>query len=675
MNLNFRSLPCAALLFMALHQTTTSLCAQIPSIEVRALSQAVAQAGSQIELSIAAGEHTGDLQKLLFSTPGINAEQGSTPAENPSEPAAPSGIFKVTIPPQAPAGICEVRAVGRLGVSNPRALVITQQPVVKISADHSTLLTSQDLSSQELLTDKIIVAHCQPQKRNYYRISLSAGETLRVSCYAQALDSLATPTLSLLSPQSEELSRSRATGSWPAEISYQTQEAGEYYLAVHDFLFGGGVEYAYALEHKIDSGKAPPSPMELDQLLRPTLEGTATSFHIDQIAAHSIATEQVLANSQTPPFAIPFQLQSDLNQTTFDFRATQAQPLWIEVSSAAYGQLTDPNLILYQLPASQDTNTAAQPTRITQQDDAPQIGDAAVKLTRRDPQFVWTAPADGTYQLELRDNESGSRPAEATQFRVSATPLHPDFELLAYRNSLTNNPAASHPFGSNLLTEGAETIRILVVRKHGFSGAVEVSAEGLPDGLLAPPIVIPENGSEGSLTLFRAAESTAWMGPVQIHGHSQSDANTAAIAQPATIVWAASPVHNSVRSRLTSELWIGANSSEAAPLSAQLGSQEILEVAQGGKLSIPIQLHRQPGGQADCLFRPQHLPPKTSVADVTIAAAQSEGTIELVVAADAPIGEFTFWLQNETKIKWEEKELTTWIPTLPQRVRITPAAP
>ncbi len=44
-------------------------------------------------------------------------------------------------------------------------------------------------------------------------------------------------------------------------------------------------------------------------------------------------------------------------------------------------------------------------------------------------------------------------------------------------------------------------MRVLVSRADGLTGAVEVSCEGLPAGIFAPPIVIPADRDEGHLII------------------------------------------------------------------------------------------------------------------------------------------------------------------------------
>ena len=51
-------------------------------------------------------------------------------------------------------------------------------------------------------------------------------------------------------------------------------------------------------------------------------------------------------------------------------------------------------------------------------------------------------------------------------------------------------------------------------------------------------------------------------------------------------------------------------------------------------------------------MRAKDLPPNCSCADVKIKGDAEEGKITLKISEKTPPGKYTFWLQNETKIKW-----------------------
>lgn len=656
-----------SLLCLAL--AASPLKAQTTSIELSALSQSLAQIGSSIELSVT-GTAVDELRQVQFSHPLVSsptnaalADPSATQALDQPPPVASS--FKTLIDPAAEPGRCEVRAVGRFGISNPRPLWLTRKPVVVAGADHTDAALAVDYP-----VDSIVVARCVPQRRNYYRCAIQPGQTLTAVAYAKQLDSRASPILVLYgpAPQRRELSRGRSVGNWPAQVSASIDEPGDALLVVYDAIYGGGIDYPYALECAIGTKPAPDATasattLELDQTMRPSLHGPPQS--VADIERWTVAS-QLLASAtsesaETLPVSVEGISTDDRADNSHDFTAAKGQMLWLEVASQRLGQLTDMRLLLHRVTstaASDASGDGSPPVESTQQilefDDPPVLGDAGLKVQSRDPQLNWAVPEDGRYRIELFDNESGQRLPEQSRYQLRVQPSEPAVQLLAYPPFPTNNPALSRPTGVNLMRGGTCSIRVLAVRRGGSSASIEIEASGLPEGVSCPPVVIHPTQTEATLTLQASESAAAWVGPLQIVGRVSADEPGSVEAQPATIMWPVSATRNAVQSRLCAGLILNVNIDDTAPLTTLLGDGSTLDVKQGEKLAIPIALTRRAGGAAACVLRPQNLLAKTGLAEVTIAADQAQGVAELTVAADAPLGEFTCWLQCETKIKWRD---------------------
>lgn len=112
------------------------------------------------------------------------------------------------------------------------------------------------------------------------------------------------------------------------------------------------------------------------------------------------------------------------------------------------------------------------------------------------------------------------------------------------------------------------------------------------------------------------------------------------------------PTRNTIESRLAANLTLRVNGLDIAPLLVELGGGQTLEMSRGGKLPFPVKVTRRTGGAGKCTLRPQNLPPKVTLGEFAVEGDKSEATPELVVAPDAPLGEYTFWMLNETPIKW-----------------------
>lgn len=639
----------ATLLSCGLLLPTTALFAQLPSVELHGLPQSAMQAGTSVEMLVTEGAYLDELDHLRFTTDSSPLGLGKQEHAHPLQcKRLPTGAMRITASPQAQLGLWDVQAVGRFGMSNPRRLLLTRSPVVRVASEHAQPATAMALPPRT-----IVSAFYSPQQRSYYRVELSPGDRLKVVAAARLLDSRAVPNLVLIDEQGRECARARAAGDWPAEIDFAVTRSGSYLLATHDFLFHGGGAYPYVLEYTLSDASDEKSEPELGQLLKPRLpDGTANArSQLSGFAYSGFASVPATTTSAKAELEPPFQIEDSLrahDSKHFDFVARRGQNLWLEIASAAFGQLTDPRMLLFKI----DPQNSDNHQRLLDVDDGPAFGDAAVRIRLLDPQVGWSVPEDGRYRIQIEDNEQGPRPADACSFRLTVKEAEPQFKLLAYHPYPNNNPATAKPTGSNLMLGGTETVRVLVVRCSGFADAIMLSVENLPPGVTAAPAIIAPSQSIAALTLQCEEQALAWNGPIRVVGKAAELTST---AESATIVWPVIPTRNVVEARPSSGLSLHVNAAESAPLRVQIGEPEQMhECSPASSLQIPVEVIRRAGGEGTCLLRPQDLPPKITVAELSIPADQSTATLEVKTAADTPAGEYTFWMQNETKVKWRE---------------------
>jgi len=112
---------CVAAVLVLLY---TDLSARLPSAKLFSVFPPGGARGHVIDVEIG-GADLDEARALLFSHPGISAQQRFGTKKPYEEVAPPVAMkFRVTIAADVPEGIYEVRAVGRFGLSNPRAFVV-----------------------------------------------------------------------------------------------------------------------------------------------------------------------------------------------------------------------------------------------------------------------------------------------------------------------------------------------------------------------------------------------------------------------------------------------------------------------------------------------------------------------------------------------------------------------
>jgi hypothetical protein len=134
----------------------------------------------------------------------------------------------------------------------------------------------------------------------------------------------------------------------------------------------------------------------------------------------------------------------------------------------------------------------------------------------------WTAPADGTFLLRVRDLQFGARGGDDFIYRLSLRNSQPDFNLALRSDALD-------------LMQGAKNkLTVTLQRFGGMNDAVKLKIEGLPDGVTFEPTEIPAGKTSVSLSFSAAAEVPSRNYTLQLTGSAQiADAEVQRIARGA----------------------------------------------------------------------------------------------------------------------------------------------
>jgi hypothetical protein len=118
--------------------------------------------------------------------------------------------------------------------------------------------------------------------------------------------------------------------------------------------------------------------------------------------------------------------------------------------------------------------------------------------SRPDPALLFTAPADGTFYVRVRDRFR-TRGGADHAYRLRMTRPQPDFRLHLAADALT------------LPRGGQVKLRVLAERQGGFAGAVPLTVEGLPPGVKAANATVAagQPATDIALTAGPAAPITA----------------------------------------------------------------------------------------------------------------------------------------------------------------------
>src|SRR5262245_31260617 len=210
-----------------------SACAQPPTARLSTSFPSGGKMGTTFEVTVS-GADLDDATRLQFSIPNVSAQ----PKLNDTTALPEANKFIVTISSNAAPSICDVRVVGRFGISNPRAFVIGQWSEAPEKPGNNS-----PEGATEIGLASTINGQADANAIDHFKFSAKKGERLLIECSAEDIDSRMQASLLLCDLSGRELERNRRGGL----LDFTVPSDGQYILKVYDFLYRGGAEYFYRL--------------------------------------------------------------------------------------------------------------------------------------------------------------------------------------------------------------------------------------------------------------------------------------------------------------------------------------------------------------------------------------------------------------------------------------------
>ena len=552
-----------------------------------------AQMGTTTEVTITGTDLEG-ASRLHFSAKGIECKPGTKP-----------NVFTLTIAKDAPAGYCDVRVVGRYGISNPRGFAITKLPVVQLKDKALKASMGQVIVGNSLKQDQAIIS-----------FDAKKGEAVQILCKPEMLDSRMEPVVAIRDAASSVIARMDVGG----EVNFTPTSDGTFSLELRDLTFRGDAEYPFVLS----ISKPGASGLEEIPALRP-------SEKLDADLSKPVALETTyqgwfLARGKA---------------RYFTFAAKKGDVRIIELKSARLGYDADPFFLVEKLDGD-------KATFIAEANDRPALA-AKDEFDSgwADPVYRFEAKEDGTYRVKLRNLFPTRVP-----FKLSVQPPGVAFELVALPSEAAPaKKTAATITSAPLWRGGVATFKVVALRERGFTGPITLSAEGLPPGVTALGGLISEGRDVGYISFSADDKSEPWGDAVRIIGKS---GDVAKIARGATVVRATADMTKAaVYTRFTREIGLGVVASEA-PLLVEPAAT-IYEVTTTGKIDVPLKLTRR-AGFADAV-KLTALGSLTPPPTIDIAAKGVSGSLSLDVAKlKLKPGDYPVHLQTTAKFKHQPSD-------------------
>lgn len=543
-----------------------------------------AKAGSTVEVTLSGHGFDGG-EKLLFSAKGFTAEPvGAATAIKGQQGQPTSSVkFRVTAPKEA-VGTHDVRVVGKNGLSNPRAFVVSALTDVSEVEPNNDVGQAQKIELDTTVNGVISA----PTDVDFVSFKAKAGQNVVVYCLTSSIDSRMQADVMVSGPDGKQLASNRGYRGGDAVLDFKAPADGDYLVRVSQFAYTtGGYDHFYRLTVTkngwVDAlfpplfpsvprlttyGRSDPdlsreqdqrfvrpdgrphdvlripssqvSDLTSDQLVSDRVIGPSAAMMdvsgifrgADSAFVMSAQTAVILDNEKngTPGTAQEVKLPCDVagriakkgERHWYSFDAKKGAVWTLELFAERIGSPVDAFFVVAD---------AAGKT-IAELDDGPDPLSPNQFYTKGDDpaRYRFVAPADGTYKVMVSTREAGVQFGVRDQYVLRIAPETPDFRLAVM-------PLSPHiPDAGTLTKGGAACFAVFVFRFDGFNDAIELSASDLPKGVTCPKQVVGSGQTRGVLVLTADKDAVETEGFVTI---TATAGKLRHAARPFTVTWPA----------------------------------------------------------------------------------------------------------------------------------------
>lgn len=212
---------------------------QLPQTKLYATSPTGGKVGTTFELKVTNGADMESLSRLVFNHPGITAVPKTQAANGKPTPVA--NTFMVTIAPNVPVGLYEVRAVGLYGMSNPRTFMVGQHAESAEEEANNNAETANETNLNTTINGTISGA----ADIDCFKFTGNKGQRVVFDLHAARIDSQLRAAMEVFGPSGRRLKFSRKVIRQDPHAVLILPESGEYQVKIYDFTYRGGPDYFY----------------------------------------------------------------------------------------------------------------------------------------------------------------------------------------------------------------------------------------------------------------------------------------------------------------------------------------------------------------------------------------------------------------------------------------------
>jgi hypothetical protein len=413
-----------------------------------------------------------------------------------------AGVFTVRTAADALVGPRLMRAFNAEGASIPISLVVADAPQILEVEPNTDFRHPQVLPSS---TVTINGRHEKSDDVDSFAVELVAGQSLVAWVEAYVLAAGFDSMLRVVDAAGVTMAFNHDAKTLdpflvftaPRDGRYVIQTMGHAYPASTDVRFAGGETCIYRLHVSTGPVVRNTWPLGVTAGAAATvdLEGwNLTTSRLDVSAGLPPGVPAIVsdvpeyvetpeAGVMTLPFGVSGRIEIPGGHDRYEFTAVKDSVLEMSVTARRHGSEMDPWL---KIRDADGRELAAN------DDDGGSL----------EPRLVWTVPADGRYAVEVGDLTQ--RAGADFFYRLQVMSVRPVMTAVAASHAVTVVPGKSADF------------KVVVSRRPGFTAALNVVALGLPVGVTAAEVDVPEAGGEVTLVLAAGNDAAAASMPIRL---------------------------------------------------------------------------------------------------------------------------------------------------------------
>lgn len=539
------------------------------------------QAGTEVAVTIT-GENIEETGELTFSTPQITAKPV----------AGTENKFMVSIAANVPAGVYDAHVMSRLGISSARAFSVGKLPEVTRTKANNSVETAMELTANTICN-----ATMTKRAVDFYSFKGVKGRRVTAECAAPGIDSRLTPVLILADGQGRDLLVNRTGGL----VDFTPPADDTYVIKVSDLTFQGGERHFYRLALREVPGTGPvprqPQTASVSSMSWPP-EGLPETAALSEKEPNNHAAD---AQKISLPCDIAGSFFPAADVDTYEFTAKKGETWWVEVASERLGLNTDPFVLVQQVKKTGDTETLTDVAELY--DIAPPMKVTSNGYSYDGPPYDAGSPdvngkfqitEDGTYRLQVRDLFGGTRSDPDNVYRLIVRQAAPDFSLAAWAVHMTlrNGDRASLSKPMALRAGDSRAYEVVVQRRDGFDGEIEIVMENLPPGVSAAGLKIPKNKAFGHLILTASDDAKPGFSLAKLTGKAVINGTVVSRAcRVASMKWPVKDAKGEIPApRLMADIPVSVTDSEKSPVSIAAAEKKVWKARVGEILKIPLKI-------------------------------------------------------------------------------------